>query len=185
MLWGNGSRRPLGAAMDRPGRPVVAVVDQHEFFTQCLVIALEARGYVCRRVPLSVEAGRPSRVWSRLASVRPDVALINAELGRRCGSAPLVAAASQAGVSVVVLTDITDERHWGEYLAAGAQIVVPKTESLGSMVSTVRKVSHGKPVLALSERARLIALGRDCRSGDQAVLRRLERLSKQERAVLR
>lgn len=161
------------------------MVDRHDLFAECLVMALSARGYDCRRVTLPPVGTSLQGVRTQALRQRPDVALVNADLGLLGPETALVHELALEGVAVVVLTDVVDETTWGEHLAAGARVVVPKTETLGAVMSVVRRVSRGEPVLELDERVRLIGLGSDQRTQTRTAMRRLSTLSPQERAVLR
>jgi two-component system, NarL family, nitrate/nitrite response regulator NarL len=171
--------------MVRSGPTRVALVDRHDLFSDCLRAVLETRGFAYHRVPIPAGTDQDDLVRSRLLEVRPDVALVNANLGvaRRVGA--LIGEVSRGGVAVVVLVDVDDEVRWGQYLAAGARAVAPMSGSLASVISAVRRLGRGEPVLDRAERERLIALGRRRNAEVRAAAGRIERLSAQEGAVLR
>lgn len=168
--------------MHRSGPARVVFIDPHHLFADCLGLVLESRGFWCREVPLRGETDTTMRVSSRVVALRPDVALINADAAP--GRA-LVASVAGAGVPVAVLVDFADESRWGGYLIAGARVVLPKSASLQSMLAVVRRMSRGEAVLDPVERERLLVLGHDRESSSRRAQRLLERLSPQEKVVLR
>lgn len=170
--------------MSHVGQTRVAVADRHGLFAECLVLVLQARGYLGRRVPLP-RTGRPESLISHLVSERPDVALVNANLGLRGRETSVISALARHGIAVAVITDFPEEERWGEYLATGARIVIPKTQTLGAAVSVVRQLGRGERVLDLQERERLIALGNRRQAELRVTRGRLARLSVQEAVVLR
>lgn len=170
--------------MSRSCQVRVAIADQHTLFTDCLGVVLEMRSYHYKVVPVP-RAGQRGRVLSQLLAARPDVVLINADLGPYCNAVALIEPLVRAGVAVVVTTETADEASWGQCLAHGARAVVPKSVSLTSMVSVVRRVSQGQPVLDRAERDRLIAVHRRQDSKLRESRGRLDSLSAQEGQILR
>lgn len=161
------------------------MADQHALLTETLGIVLEMRHYHYSVVPIPDGPVRTDQVLSRLRALRPDVLLVNADLGASCNGASLIAPMVRAGAAVVVITENPDEARWGECLIHGARTVLSKSVSLGTVISTVRRVSHHEPVLDRAERERLIGVYRS-RSTEVVVGRaRLESLSPQEQEVLR
>jgi two-component system, NarL family, nitrate/nitrite response regulator NarL len=171
--------------MNRSGLTRVAIVDQHGMFRDCLGAVLEMRKYDCHQVPVPDEGGHSDRVRARLLALRPDIALINADLGVGCSGTALMEAAARARIAVAALVDVDGEEHWGEYLAAGARIVVPKSASLSSVVAVIERLGYGEPVLDRAERERLMILGGHQSTEVRTAHCKIERLSAQESAVLR
>lgn len=171
--------------MDRSCQAEVAIVDQHVLFTECLAMALERRNYAHFVVPVLAGSGETERVLSRLLAERPDVLLLNADLGQWCDAGALISPMVRSGVAVVVITEATDEAQWGRCLERGARVVLPKTASLVSLVSVVRRVSQGQVVLEREERERLIAVHRHEARTRRDARTRLQELSPQEREILR
>jgi DNA-binding NarL/FixJ family response regulator len=164
----------------------VVFVDRHDLLTDCLGLVLEKHGFRCFKVLLAQEtAGRPDHLRSNLLALRPDIALINADLGMGLDAVTLVESASSVGVPVVVLHDSADDMHWGSFLMAGAQIVVPKTAPLASVVSIVQRLCDGEGVLGPTERERLTTLRDQHASEVFEAQHRVGRLSAQEGSILR
>ena len=153
--------------------------------TECLGIVFEMRHYQYRVVPLPEGSARSDRVLTQLLALKPDVLLINADLGPTCDGAALIAPMVRAGAAVVVLTDTADPARWGECLVQGARTVLSKSESLATVLSTVRRVSKGEAVLDRAERDRLIAAYQEQTSRSRDARASLDRLTPQEAAILR
>ena len=172
--------------MDRFRQVKVAMVDQHALFTECLGIVLQQERYAYRAVPMPQGVGQTGKVLAELMAMRPDVLLVNVDLGPECDGTALIAPLARASfTAVVVVTESEDESRWGQCLAQGARIVLPKSASLRSVVSVVRRVSQGQPVLERSERDRLIAVHRRQIRQNHVELGRLHDLSPQEGEILR
>lgn len=139
-------------------RARVVMADQHELLAASLGVVLASRGYHYRAVPVAGEPAGVAVVLRRLLDLRPDVLLVNADLGRGRRGISLIAPMAAEGVAVVVITDSVDEALWGECLAYGARAVLPKSASLAQVVSTVRRASGGEPLLEPTERTRLVRL---------------------------
>jgi DNA-binding NarL/FixJ family response regulator len=171
--------------MERSCRAVVAIVDQHVLFTECLAMALERRNYAHSAVPVPAGSGQTERVLGQLLAVRPDVVLLNADLGQWCDASALISPMVRAGVAVVVITEASDEAQWGRCLEQGARVVLPKTASLVSLVSVVRRLTQGQVVLERAERERLVAVHRRQSATRRDARERLQELSPQEGEIMR
>jgi two-component system, NarL family, nitrate/nitrite response regulator NarL len=171
--------------MTRSDRGVVMVVDQHALFVECLGIVLETRNYAVRHADLPPHAARTDQVVAQLRAARPDIALINADLGPTCDAVAVVAEAVESGIAVAVLSDGVEEADVGRFLAAGARVVVSKGGPLAAVVGMVRRLAQGQSVLDREERSRLIgvSLRRDAELRETRA--HLARLSPQEAEVLR
>ena len=75
----------------------VAIVDRHAMFTECLGQVLEQERYAYCAVPIPSGAGKTTRVLAQLMEMRPDVLLINADLGPECDGTAMIAPKSRAG----------------------------------------------------------------------------------------
>lgn len=162
----------------------VTVVDRHQLFADCLGIVLEMRRYDLHKVELPPGCARTRQVVAAVLATRPAAAVVNADLGPQCSAPDLIAALAGRGIAVVVVADDVDEAHWGQCLAAGGRIVVPKSACLTTMVSVMRRLSRGERVLEVAERERLLQVYRQHSALRRECLRRLGRLSPQEGEVL-
>ncbi|MBZ5738875.1 helix-turn-helix transcriptional regulator [Nocardioides mangrovi] len=159
-------------------------MDRHGLFVECLGIVLRTRHYDYREVPLAPATSR-DEVSGQLLDLRPDLALVNADLGPSCSGVAVVEDVSRAGIPVVAVFETEDEPRWGHFLASGARMVVPKTASLSTMVSVVRNMTEGRCVLDQEERDRLIRLSARQAAELVEAQRRLTRLTRHEAEVLR
>lgn len=143
------------------------------------------RHYQYRVVPIPHEPSNAAHILGQVRRLRPDVLVINADLGPACNGAALIAPMTRAGAAVVVLTDAVDEARAGECLLQGARAVLSKSEPLAVVVSTIRRAFAGECVLDHSERERLIGAYHRRESDEHGLRERLERLTPQEAEVLR
>lgn len=167
----------------RPTRVVMA--DQHTLLAESLGVVLELRRYEVRVVPLPPGPVLAEEVLPRLRALRPDVLLLEADLGPTRVGLALIAPMVELGTAVIVVTDSVDEAHWGECLLHGACTVLPKSASLATVVSAVRRAGDHEPVLDGTERDRLVDLHRSRPGQPTADRLLLATLSPQEGQVLR
>ena len=162
----------------------VAVLDDHELVAESLEIALSVHGYDVRRIRVPDSGSAPAELVTVVRRIRPQVLLLDLDLGGFGDGTCLIGPLSRAGVRVVVLTGSTDHARWGAALAAGAWTVVPKSRGLNQVISVVRRVNEGIATLDLAERDRLVATWQQRlaeHSGDEE---RLGRLTAREAEVL-
>jgi len=162
----------------------VAVLDDHRLLAESLEIALSIHGYDVRRIPVPDSPSAPSALITAVRRIRPRVLLLDLDLGGFGDSLPLLTPLARAGVRVVVLADSDDRARWGAALAAGARTVVPKSRALGEVISVVRRVNDGVPVLDAEDRADWLAARETRLATHGADEDRLARLSPRESAVL-
>jgi two-component system nitrate/nitrite response regulator NarL len=134
----------------------VVIVDDHVLVAEALELALSVEGYDVRRVVVPEVPSAPSTLVAAIARLRPQVVLLNLDLGPFGDGAPLVAPLAKYGANVVVLTGLTDRARWGEVLAAGARTVLSKSQPLNDILATVRRINHGLPVLERADRDALV-----------------------------
>ncbi|MBZ5740764.1 LuxR family transcriptional regulator [Nocardioides mangrovi] len=163
----------------------VVIVDRHALFAECFGAVLELRHYRFEALPVLTGPGHAERMVQRILAARPDVVVINADLGPRCHAPTIVEALARAGVPVVAVTESPDEALWGECLAHGARTAVPKTDPLTALVSAVRRAVNGEPLLPHAERARLISRYRRQEAATRQGRERLGTLTPTEGEVLR
>lgn len=162
----------------------VVVVDDHVLFAEVLETTLRLEGYDADRVDLDDRAMQTPQLLNRIRGFRPDVVLLDLDLGRGGDATDLVQPLAHAGMDVVILTASTDRLRWGECLRLGARTVLPKSASLESVHETLRLISDGSPLPGRHEREQLVAARLQERAARQEVRDRLDRLSCREREVL-
>jgi DNA-binding NarL/FixJ family response regulator len=170
--------------MTRPARGTrVVLVEDHVLFSESLELALDLEGHDASSVSPAAFASAQA-LLSRVLRLRPQLVLLDLDLGALGDGRLLIAPLVEAGAQVVVVTAATDRSRWGECLALGARRVLPKSGSLNEILATIRRIDQGLPVLAPGERDALIALARQ-HSRERADAReRLERLTPREVEVL-
>lgn len=166
------------------GRVRVLVVEDHALFAEALEIALTLEGHEVHRLPNGQQPTSTSHLLLAAARMRPDIVLLDLDLGRMGDGTRLITPLTRAGAKVVVVTGSTDRARWGECLLAGARQVLVKTHPLTEALSTVRRLTLGQPVISYQVREELVRAFHE-RQGEQQVLRgRLDRLSAREAEVL-
>ena len=121
----------------------VLVVDDHVLFAESMAIALTLEGYDVRRPSLH----RDLDLVGLAAQIRPRVALVDLDLGEFGDGTELIRPLTTAGTDVVVVTASADRAQWGGCLHLGARTVLCKNTPLETMISTVRRLFVGLPVL--------------------------------------
>ena len=85
---------------------------------------------------------------------------------------------------VVVITEVSDPARWGEALAHGARLVLPKDAPLNTVTSAVRRLNDHVPVMTLDQRRGLLEAYRDESRERREQRARLETLTTRESEVL-
>ncbi|WP_182523390.1 LuxR C-terminal-related transcriptional regulator [Nocardioides dongkuii] len=162
----------------------VLIVEDHTLFADSLDLSLSMEGYDVRRVALPDDHGSLAAVLSTVLAAHPRIVLLDLDLGRLGDGSRLIGPLAKAGVNVVVVTSSPDRARWGECLRLGARKVVTKAQPLNEILSTVRRLSQGFPVMDVAEREQLLQLWHEQRGEKQEARERLERLTRREREVL-
>jgi two-component system, NarL family, nitrate/nitrite response regulator NarL len=134
----------------------VTVVDDHALFAEALVIALEAQGVTACCVVPDDETTNLSQLGKEIASSRPDIVLLDLDLGVAEDTMRLLSALSGGNVTVIVVTGATDRVRCGEALAKGARAVIPKSASFSQIIEAVTRTRDGLPVMGRAERDALL-----------------------------
>lgn len=160
----------------------IALVDDHRLFSSALALALEAQGLDVA-VPRIITV---PELYDWLVGTRPDILLLDRDLGPAGNGEELIAPASASAISVVVLAARLDETIMGRCLAQGAKTCIPKSTPLADVLATVMALAHGAYPDPAGERERLIEAWRrsDSDSTRSTPDRRFARLTPSEAAVL-
>lgn len=172
----------VGASRERR-RIQVVVVEEQLLFAEALEISLSSEGLTVTRVPRGLHWASPS-LLTAILRLRPAVALIDVDLDDVGAGPRLVGPLSRAGVAVVAVTGSRGPELWGECLRYGARTVLSTACSIRDVVSTVRYVAAGRPVLDRAERDRLVAAYHRKKAEMQKLRHDLDRLSNREQEVL-
>jgi two-component system, NarL family, nitrate/nitrite response regulator NarL len=162
----------------------VILIEDHALFAESLELALTLEGYAVRRIPVGEETGSAQALVAAVVRLRPRIVLLDLDLGRIGDGVRLIAPMAKAGVNVVVVTASTDRARWGECLVNGARKVLSKSQPLNEILSTVRRINQGFPVIDREEREELISYWHEQGRQRAALQRRLALLTAREEAVL-
>jgi DNA-binding NarL/FixJ family response regulator len=127
----------------------VAIVDDHALVAQTLRLALGQHAVSAR----IVEPAATADVVADLLADRPDLVLLDLDLGRFGSSTPTVAALVAAGLRVLLVTGSDDRIAVAEALAAGAVGIAAKAAGFDHLVDTVRRALDTDGSIDLLERA--------------------------------
>ena len=161
----------------------ICVVEDHALFAESLQIALELEGHEVKRVPVPKDLHAATTLLPTLLRNKPDILLLDLDLGNADGSA-LIEPATKAGANVIVVTGSTDRARWGQCMRYGARKVLPKTAPLNDILATIRRISEGRSVTTTEERDELVRFWQEERKAVQQLKERLARLTAREAEVL-
>ena len=162
----------------------VGILEDHSLFAESLEVALELEGYEVTRFPVPSDGHSPGALVSKVLRSRPDVVLLDLDLGGFGSGMRLIAPLARAGTAVVVVTAETDPGELGQCLLHGARKVLSKSKPLHEVRAVVRRLHHGLPVMDVEEREELLeAFRAQCAEREQ-LRGRFDRLTTRERAVL-
>lgn len=161
----------------------VVLVEDHALFAQSLDFALTRVGHEVLTLTPDDFTSVPT-LLARVRQYRPQVVLLDLDLGPLGDGRLLIGPLARAGIQVVVLTAATDRVRWGECLALGAHRVLSKSGTLGGVLSTISAIVQGVPPMDAQERAELIALAREHGREDREIRARFEQLTSREAVVL-
>jgi DNA-binding NarL/FixJ family response regulator len=162
----------------------ILIIEDHALFAESLELALTMEGYDVRRLPVPEAASSPSVLLATVVRLRPRIVLLDLDLGSFGDGVRLIAPIARSGAHVVVVTASADRSRWGECLRYGARKVLTKTRPLNEILSTVRRLNQGLPVMDRDEREELLQLWHQERQKHQELRNRLQRLTPREREVL-
>lgn len=161
----------------------VAILEDHALFAESLELALSLEGYDVSRIPIAADA-TPQAALAAVYAARPQIVLLDLDLGRIGDGVRLIAPMAKAGINVVLVTASNDRARWGEGLRNGARRVLSKSQPLNDILSTVRRLHQGLPVMDRQEREELITYWRERGLERVALHRRLALLTPREETVL-
>jgi two-component system nitrate/nitrite response regulator NarL len=162
----------------------VLIIDDHALFAESMELALSLEGYDVRRLPQPQTAGSLNGLLAAAIRTRPRIVLLDLDLGEHNDGTRLIAPLATAGAQVVVVTGSADRSRWGECLRYGARKAMPKTMALNDVLSVVRRINQGLPVMDRTEREELLRLWHEQRQEREAMVARLMLLTKREQEVL-
>ncbi|MFC7494600.1 MULTISPECIES: response regulator [unclassified Nocardioides] len=161
----------------------ILIIEDHTLFAESLELALNLEGYDVQRIPIPEDGGAQA-VLAAVVRQRPRIVLLDLDLGGVGDGVRLITPMVKAGANVVVVTASNDRARWGESLRHGARKVLSKSQPLNEILSTVRRINQGFPVIDRAEREALINLWHEQGLERVALQRRLALLTPREEAVL-
>jgi two-component system nitrate/nitrite response regulator NarL len=154
----------------------VLIVEDHSILTQTLHLTLRLEGME----PYVAAGLDDATVLDEARRVRPDVVLLDLNLGTGRNAVAMISPLVASGARVLVLTGSSDQGLYGAALDAGAAAILHKGESLEQLCQGIRDVVNGGAPMRPSRRDELLARGRE-RLALQACM---DTLSPREREVL-
>jgi len=165
-------------------RQRVMVLDDHALFAECLDLALTTSGYDVQKPELPTNAGRSANLLAMVSRTRPDIVVLDLDLGPFGDGARLIPGLVQTGAAVVVVTSDENRARWGECMRYGARKVLSKSAPLNEIVATLRRLGEGLSVLQPMEREDLLQRWHQHRVQEQVLRKRVDRLTVRESEVL-
>src|SRR5688572_18478026 len=162
----------------------ILIVEDHALFAESLELALTMEGYDVRRLPVPESASSPSVLLATAVRLRPRIVLLDLDLGTFGDGVRLIHPLALSGANVVVVTASADRARWGECLRYGARKAMAKTQPLNEILSVVRRIHQGLPVVDSEERENLLRQWEAHRQEVEDQRRRLDSLTPREREVL-
>lgn len=179
------ARRERWSDLAQPREPKrITVVEDHVLFAEALDIALTLQGHEVRTLALGVVGAPTQRLCSAVLSTRPQVVLLDLDLGAQSSGMKLIGPLQRAGIAVVVVTSCTDEARWGECLWHGARAVLPKATTLSHILATIQCISENQAVIPHAESDRLLHCFQHHFQWAHQARERLDSLTPRERQIL-
>jgi DNA-binding NarL/FixJ family response regulator len=170
---------PPGQAEQR-----ILIVEDHQLFAEAMDLALSGEGYAVSRVDVPTVPGSQVALVVAIINQRPQVVLLDLDLGRFGDGVRLIEPIVRSGTNVVVVTGSTDQARWGEAVRAGACKVLSKSQPLRDILATVRRITAGLPVMDREEREELLTAWSRQRFEFDGHRERLDQLTVRESEVL-
>ena len=155
----------------------VLLVDDHHLLVDALTVVLERHGF--RDVRAAVDF-TPEGILAAASGGRPDVVLLDLDLGSHGSSVALVRPLTELGAAVIAIGEEVDLVGLATALELGAAGVISKTEGPDRLVGMLRDVARGVPAVSGPARAELSR----ALATERQKWGRFEGLSECERAVL-
>lgn len=162
----------------------VTVVDDHALFADALVIALRGQSVDARAVVPELPTTTYPQLGRAVLDSRPNLVMLDLDLGVVGDSMQLVTALAREGVPVIVVTGTAGRARRGETLARGADAVLSKSVPFSGIVEAVERSRKGLPVMPRSERAALLREYRNVSEAQRELRRKFNQLTRREAEVL-
>lgn len=165
-------------------RMCVTVVDDHTLFAESLVIALQGQAMdACCVVPDN-PVTTLQQLSNAIDATRPDIVLLDLELGVAGDTMRLLSALANDGIMVFVVTGSSDPVRWGEALAKGARSVIPKSSPFSEIVEAATRARDGLPVMLRADRESLLSVYREAAVTRRELRAKFSLMTRRESEVL-
>lgn len=162
----------------------ITVVEDHVLFAEAIDVALTLQGHEVRTVAHGVLGAPTQRLCSAILSTRPQVVLLDLDLGSQNSGMKLIAPLHRAGIAVLVVTSCSDEARWGECLWHGARGVLSKSTSLAAILTAIQRIGESQPIISHEESDRLLHCFQHEFKWAHQARERLDSLTPRERQIL-
>jgi two-component system, NarL family, nitrate/nitrite response regulator NarL len=165
--------------------PVASVflVDDHAAIAVPLMMALESSGFG-PVVTADVDDLSEESVLAIAGSLRPDIVLLDINLGGDRVSLPMVPSLVELGAKVVLFTALNDPRLLAKGLRLGAEAVIDKALPFHKLVAALTGLAAGRPMMTADEREALLELLEAHLAEEEARLKPFRALTAREVQVL-
>lgn len=170
---------PRGVGLTR-----VTIVEDHDLFAEALDLAITFQGHAVQRVSAQRPGASVATLLDAVRRQRPQVVLLDLDLGPQIDGTPLVRPLVEDGSAVLILSACDDAGRLGQCLAHGARAVLRKSAGLNSVVGAIRCVACDLPAMPREERARLLASYAEDAKRTRGIRDALATLTRRESEVL-
>jgi DNA-binding NarL/FixJ family response regulator len=158
----------------------VAIVEDHALLAHALARALTEIGFLAESIVPEADA----EVAAAVAEFRPDVVLLDLDLGGLGSSVRLIPDLRSLGAKVVVVTGEASRARWGECIEAGADAVVTKAVSFDELLERIARILDENQRIVNADHEELRACAREHRRNEKLRRERFEHLTPRECDVL-
>jgi two-component system nitrate/nitrite response regulator NarL len=159
----------------------VLLVEDHQLLAQSLSFALTAEGFRVDVAPLE----DPVSVAKAAGRLRPQIVLLDLDLGAAIGDGrDLIGALRDGGARVLVVSGTEDRSRLADCLELGAVGVLSKSVPFERLVQAVLDVAADHSVMTDFERSTLLAQARSARNAQRELAAPFQELTARERQVL-
>lgn len=161
--------------------PAIAIVDDHELIAEALRLALAGVGVDAVRIPPRELA----ELLDELRALRPDLVLLDLDLGEFGDTTPLIPSLVATGIRVLLVTGVESRLRIAAALEAGAAGYVPKARGFPVLLAQAQAALEKDDLVDPAERLTLMQELRVARAKRAAALAPFAQLTEREQAVLR
>jgi DNA-binding NarL/FixJ family response regulator len=161
--------------------PAIAVVDDHELIAEALRVAFTQEGIDAHCIPPRAL----DLVLAELLAMRPDLVLLDLDLGKFGDTTPIIEPLAAAGIRVLLVTGVVGRVRIAAALEVGAVGYVRKSDGFDVLLGKARTALAGATVIDAADRVRLLEELRQERAREAARLAPFHQLTEREQDLLR